>query len=268
MKPQSAPTSDQLMSQSTRTDLYSFNSKLSRARHEVRRHIAKYPSIYLPLARSKHSPGHFHDPEVISQNTEIVIEAFPRSGNSFTVTAFKLAQQREVHVAHHLHAAAQVKTGVRKKIPTLVTIRDPEEAILSYMILSPYLLVKQVLQSYLDFHEGILGIKDKLVFSTFKQVTTDFGSVIRRVNQKFDSNFVEFDHTEENVKRCYQVQEDGWLAKGKSEPNVGFPSEERKRIKDQLREQFHSESRGQSLTKMRARAYELYDIFCETAEKA
>ena len=255
-------------SNSRKSALYYLNNRLSRVRHEVRRYVAKYPPLYLALARSKHQPGYFHDPEVINQNTEIVIEAFPRSGNSFTVTAFKLAQQRKVHVAHHLHAAAQVRTGISRKIPTLVTVRDPEEAILSYVILSPHLSVKQALQSYLDFHEGILDIKDKLVVSTFKQVTTNFGVVIHRVNQKFGSNFVEFDHTEENVKHCYQVQENGWLAKGKSEPNVGFPSEERKRIKDQLREQFHSESRGQKLAKMRIRAYELYEIFCKTAEKS
>lgn len=242
------------------------DDKLARLRHEVRRQVAKYPFIYLPLARAKHQPGHFHDPEVISRNTEIVIEAYPRSGNSFTVTAFKLAQPRPVHVAHHLHAAAQVKTGIRRGLPTLVTVRDPEEAILSYVILTPHLRVKQALQSYLDFHEGILAIKGQLVVSTFSQVTTDFGAVIRRVNEKFGSTFVEFDHTEANVKRCFQVQEEGWAAKGKAEPNVGFPSEERKRIKDHLREQFYDESRGNHLAKMRNRAYELYEIFCEAAQ--
>lgn len=241
-------------------------TKLARARHEVRRHIAKSPALYLPMARRKHPPGHFHDPEVISRNTEIVIEAFPRTGNCFVITAFKLAQQRPVRVAHHLHAAVQVRAGVRQNIPTLVTVRDPEEAILSYVILAPHLLVSQGLQSYLDFHEGILGVKDKVVVSTFKQVTTDFGAVIRRVNQKFGSDFIEFDHTEANVKRCFEVQEEGWAVKGKAEPNVGFPSEERKRVKDHLREQFYGESRGDRLAKMRTRAYELYEIFCEAAE--
>lgn len=263
-KAQAGPAQDK----SPQPNLGSMNNRLSRVRHEIRRQIAKYPAIYLPLARSKHKPGHFHDPEVINNNTEIVIEAYPRSGNSFTVTAFKLAQRREVHVAHHLHAASHVKAGLRQKLPTLVTVRDPEEAILSYVILTPHLQVKQALQSYLDFHEGILNIKDQLVVSSFKQVTTDFGAVVRRVNNKFGSSFIEFDHTDENVQHCFHVQETGWNEKGKDEPNVGFPSEERKRIKDQLREQFYDESRGNNLKKMRTRAYELYEIFCEAAENA
>lgn len=266
MTTQPNPQSQSFSTQPARANLYSFSNRLARTRHEVRRHLAKSSILYLPLARSKHPSGHFHDPEVVSRDSEIVIEAFPRSGNCFVITAFKLAQQRPVRVAHHLHAAAQVRTGVRYGLPTLITVRDPEEAILSYVILSPHLLVSQALQSYLDFHEGILGVKDKVVVSTFKQVTTDFGAVIRRVNEKFGSNFAEFNHTEDNVKHCFAVQEEGWAEKGKSEPNVGFPSDERKRIKDQLREQFYSESRGDRLAKMRTRAYELYDLFCAAAE--
>ncbi|WOB43927.1 hypothetical protein HNI00_12805 [Thermoleptolyngbya oregonensis NK1-22] len=267
MKTQSTEAPDCTSTQTAQSNLYSFPSKLSRARHEVRRQIAKYPALYLPLARSKHQPGHFYDPEVVSRETEIVIEAYPRSGNSFAVTAFKMAQQRPIRVAHHLHAAAQVRTGIQYNLPTLVTVRDPEEAVLSYVILSPFLLVRQALQSYLDFHEGILDLKDQMVVSTFQQVTTDFGQVIRRVNQRFGSSFAEFEHTEANVKRCFELQEEGWAAKGQREPNVGFPSEERKRIKDQLREQFYSESRGDRLIQMRTRAYELYDLFCQAAEQ-
>ena len=41
-------------------------------------------------------------------HTELVIEAFPRSANTFATVAFQLSQPAPVRVAHHLHAPAQV----------------------------------------------------------------------------------------------------------------------------------------------------------------
>ena len=52
--------------------------------------------------------------ELIDDDTQVVIEAFPRCASSFAVAAFRLAQEpNPTHIAHHTHMPAQVMEGVR-----------------------------------------------------------------------------------------------------------------------------------------------------------
>ena len=67
-----------------------------------------------------------------------MIDGFTRSGVTFAVIAFQAGQREPVRVAHTLHAPAHVAAAVRRHIPTLVTIRDPEAAVLSAIIREPY----------------------------------------------------------------------------------------------------------------------------------
>src|SRR5687768_15078094 len=102
-----------------------------RARYSVRAVLSRYPSLYLSMVRRKYWG------QIVEAGTELVIEAFPRSGNTFAVVAFQLAQARPVKIAHHLHAAAQVTRGVRLRKPTLVLIRDPLKAVSSHLVREP-----------------------------------------------------------------------------------------------------------------------------------
>ena len=99
----------------------------SRARHRLRTRVAEYPSLYLPFARRKY-PG--PSPEVISPETELVIDGFTRSATTFAVYALQLSQERPVRLAHHLHAPAQLIEAARRGVPALVLIREPRGAIL------------------------------------------------------------------------------------------------------------------------------------------
>ena len=104
--------------------------------------LSTHPSLYLPFARRRYGPDmSFND------RTEIVIEGFPRSANSFAVNAFVLAQGRPVHVAHHVHAAAQVLAAGRAGVPAILLIREPTDAIVSYLLWQPHLRPRHAVAS-------------------------------------------------------------------------------------------------------------------------
>ncbi len=63
--------------------------------------------FFLPLQRLL-TPESARD-RAITERTQLVIEGFPRSGNTFASKAFTLAQDRPVVVASHVHLPAQVK---------------------------------------------------------------------------------------------------------------------------------------------------------------
>jgi hypothetical protein len=232
---------------------------LRRAEFSLGSVLRRYPRLYLPVARVRRRG------EPFTRDTELVIEGFPRSGNTFAVTAFGHAQARPVRVARHEHAAAQVIAAVRAGVPALVLIRDPEEAVLSLLVQHPALGLRQALRAYLRFYRPLLRHRDRFVLATFEEVTGDFGGVIRRVNERFGTGFGVFEHTEENVRACLAAIEDQgrrrWEGTALADLKGSFPSDARSLRKEALRARY----RARSLRRLTARARQTYEAMLRPA---
>jgi hypothetical protein len=174
----------------------------ARMRHELRRTLAAYPSVYLPVMRRK-VPG-----SVLGPGTDLVIDGFTRSAVTFTVVAFQLAQNDHVRVAHHLHAPAHLIAAAKQGVPCLVPIREPKGAILSALIREPRITPKLFLKSYVDFYQRIAPYRDQFVIATFEQATTNLGSAISHVNTRFGTRFRTFQHTEHNERAVFALIEE------------------------------------------------------------
>ena len=244
--------------------------------------MSEYPGLYLRFARRKY-PG--PSPEVISPQTELVIDGYTRCGTTFAVYALQLAQDRPVRLAHHLHAPAQLIEAARNAVPTLVLIREPQGAILSQLAREPDVALSDALVAYARFYACLMPYRDRFVIADFDEVTGDFAAVIRRLNERFDTSFAEFVHTETNVQECLglmrrrgtlsrtllgfesgvatvdevrreqAVPPDGGMPPGGGEEWV--PSADRERSKAALREQW----RRADLTRPRERVQHAYQTF-------
>jgi hypothetical protein len=155
----------------------------------------------MPFARYKYRG---HSPEVFSDQTELVIDGYFRSANTFSVHAFQMSQEKPVRLAHHLHAPAQLIVAARRKIPVLLLLRKPEGAILSELLYDNVAL-PDAFEAYTRFHTSLLPYLDSFVIGEFEQVTHDFGSVIRQVNERFGTSFTEFKHTDEAARECFEL---------------------------------------------------------------
>ncbi|HZP90909.1 MAG TPA: hypothetical protein VFC04_07940 [Actinomycetota bacterium] len=220
---------------------------LRRGVYEVKTVVARYPALAIAIARRRHGIP-------VGDDTQIVIEGFPRTGTSFAVAAFDIAQDRSVRIACHVHAPAQVLEGVRRGLPALVIAREPEDTVLSFVIRNPHLGLRQALRGYLRFYEPLLPVRDRVVVGRFDEVTTDFGAVIRRVNERFGTDFREFEHTQESARRVFEEIEGDYRARlpeGEAlERQVARPSEWRRRLKAELASSY----RAPATRDLRARA--------------
>jgi hypothetical protein len=230
---------------------------IRRLRYRFRNRLSLHPSIYLLYCQLGR-----HRTEVMDRGTELVIEGFPRSGNTFAVTAFRMAQSRPVRLGHHLHAAAHLIAAAKRGVPALAIVRDPEETVLSEVIREPELAIGDVLVAYEQFHQRILPWRDRMVIASFERVISDFGSVIQEVNRRFGTSFDLFRHTPENVARCFELIDErerrGWEKHGSGqlvpESSVPRPSAIRIEMKGLLRPQFLSSQ----LAERRRLAYQAY----------
>jgi glycosyltransferase involved in cell wall biosynthesis len=254
-----------------------------RARHRLRTRVSELPGLYLPFARRKY-PG--PSPEVISSETQLVIDGYTRSASTFAVYALQLAQPSPVRLAHHLHAPAQLIEAARTGIPALAVIRVPEGAVLSQLIREPDVALRDAMIAYARFYECLLPYRDKLVVADFEEVTKDLGAVIRRINARFGTAFCEFEPSETNVRRCFDLIklrstlfpallgfESGTVTAEQLEPQIAelaqrqgpapeawIPSPEREHLKAALRAQWTRPE----LARLRERANRVYDTFRAT----
>jgi hypothetical protein len=217
---------------------------------------ARYPSTALPLARLR------GEGELLSGDTDIVVESFPRSASSFAVAAFRLAQEpRAVRVAYQTHAPGHVIAAVRRHVPVLVLIREPAGAVVSNLVRHPERGVNGVLRGYLRFYQPLVPYRTGFVTASFDDVVGGrFGAVIRRVNERFGTTFAEFEPTDANVERCLREIDQEWRRRrgedeGRLERIVPRPSAVREDLKENLRDRYAATGSP----RLRRRAQDLYE---------
>ena len=169
---------------------------------ELQIYAGKYPVVYYGL----HHLLQKDRTRIVTPDTQMVIEGFPRSGNSFARVAFNKAQKGKVRIAHGLHVPAQVIRAARWRIPTMVLIRKPKDAVLSFAIRDP-ISVDQALRYYLSFYKTVETYRNAYVLGRFEEVTQDYGQLIERINQKFGTTFSLFRHDEQNVNKIFARME-------------------------------------------------------------
>lgn len=173
-----------------------------------------------------------HKELLVNKKTQIVIEGFPRSGNTFSVVALEWAQDKEVNIAHHLHASAQLIWAVKKKIPAVALIRSPVDAVVSLLIREPHITIEAGLFAYYKFYNSLIPYKKNIAIIEFEQIISDYGESIRFYNNKFGLDFNIFQHNDQNVDKVFKLVQN-YSAKESSEnkldeKKVARPSEGRK----------------------------------------
>lgn len=121
----------------------------------------------------------------IDESTDLVVEGFPRSGNTFCAEAFRYVGGAQFGVVSHVHHVAQVKLAVRRGLPTIIVVRDPLDCLASYLVGGPHATVRGVLREYIAYHEGLRHQVGDCMVVDFDDLTTDFDSVILRANDRF-----------------------------------------------------------------------------------
>jgi hypothetical protein len=163
--------------------------------------IEKYPLLY-------HFRNHkkaIYRALSVKKDTQIAIQGYPRSANTFATVAFEYAQAGPVKIAHHLHSPNQVIRAVKWGIPTLVLIRDPIDAIASYLIRENFEVnTRFAIQRYIHFYQTVWPYRDGFIIGHFDDVTNHYEGIILRINKKFGTHFLPFLSTKDNKNSVFE----------------------------------------------------------------
>ena len=133
------------------------------------------------------------------RRSDLVIEGFPRSANTYARAGF-LDANPHARVASHLHNARSVRLAVRRGTPVLVLVREPVSAVTSLMVRDRRLNPETAFRAYARFYRAVLPLADRVVLAHFpdvlrrpgalhRDVVDDLGQVIERVNARFGCEF-------------------------------------------------------------------------------
>ena len=144
---------------------------------------------------------------LINEDTELVIEGFPRVGNTFFVLAFKNICNNELVIAHYIHLSCQIKQGLKNEIPVIILFRDPIESIISLKVREPKFSLNVALFWYCFFYKFVLdNIQNKIVVKKFDSFINNFEEIKKRFDyidtNKVDKNsmFARIDDINKNDK--------------------------------------------------------------------
>jgi hypothetical protein len=220
-------------------DVNSLSEARAVLRYRTKQSLGRHPSLYFPVFRRRNG----YRGLLVTEDTDLCIDGFPRSANSFAVGAFEHAHESGLSIAHHTHVPAQLLRATDLGIPTVALIRDPVDAVVSGRGLElqiaavndrpePPMHVSfgQRLQAWIDFYRCVEPYTDYLVIAPFEVVIRDMNLVVDAVNRKFGTSFARFDHSESTLSAIRSGR--GYHA---------LPSQKRDDLKQQAHRRFQRE---------------------------
>lgn len=173
------------------------------------------------------------DRQIVSKDTDIIIDGFPRCANSFIYNSFKNAQISKLNIAHHLHAPYQIIEGTRLKKPTVLLIRNPVDAISSLKLRSPDLEIDTLILYYINFYKDLIQYKNDLLVLDFDTIIGDTSSIVPKINNFFGTKF--YNITEKNTKQAKEnIVNTNKLLEGMDELKLALPSKIKTKMKSQI----------------------------------
>lgn len=205
-------------------------------RNVVRPILERHPPSYLTLLKVKRW-RHWSSEWVVTKLHDAVIEGFPRSANSFAHSAFREANNLELRIGTHTHSPAQVLQAVKWRIPTMVLLREPVEAVVGLLAMNRQLQqiegrtisapstreIKTVANRWLFFYSQIEQARNQIFIARFDQVISDYSAV--------SSRFVEFSNRPWQPYDSTTIPEENILGKSF---HIG-PNAEREKIKKMVK---------------------------------
>ncbi len=124
----------------------------------------------------------------------LVISGYPRSGNTFMWIYFKLYQPH-LKLAHYIHNKYFLLYSLSTKVPTISLIRNPIDAIVSYIIFlesqGKKINYLDRIDYYFDFYYALTKeiYNKKLIIIDFDDMLINFDNTIRIICNNFNFQF-------------------------------------------------------------------------------
>lgn len=211
-------------------------------KRQIRSFLVRRPTLYYLSYFIRHR--FFHD-NIVTKDTQLVVEAPPRSANTFCVHGLQFVNNDKLVIAHHLHRPVQTIYGVKNNIPCVVIIRNPIDCCISMAIYFSYSNLKSSLERYIDFYTPLLPYKERILFVSFEDTTKNLPIVIKKINEYHNMDLLNFSDSIPFIPGLIFKRIDDFYKKIDGNiklERVSRPSKERDQIKFKFKKELKSDN--------------------------
>jgi hypothetical protein len=184
------------------------------------------------------------DPRMwVGEETDVCLEGFPRSGNTFAYATFH-RWNPDATIAHHVHVPAQLTAAAKRGIPAALLIREPVSTVASLMVYwESQLSAWTALRTYIDFHRSIEPILDRLVVCPFDRFIDRPRYVVDALNDRYRTRFSCEEVDQPGRKAILEQIQGGQKGYGRREATLSVPNDSLKGARDRAAEAVKSQPR-------------------------
>jgi hypothetical protein len=191
---------------------------------------------------------------MVRGDTDVCIEGYPRSGNSFLYRVFQ-RWNPESKIAHHLHVPMQVRRAIVLGVPSAVLIREPADAVSSLAVFfGGDVSDDALLKTYVSFYETLMPLRDQIAICPFEAMVADPRLLPIRLNERFGTSFAIGDWgptaeaaVREQVTTYHRTERSGL------ESRLPLPNAEKDAVKQSVKPRVEEHARFEDAVAVRAR---------------
>jgi len=177
---------------------------------------------------------------IAHKKTDLIIEGYPRSANTFSKVVVELSNPR-VSIAHHMHSRAQIVRGIKYQIPTIVLLRNPKDAISSLIIKTALSnnnldrMISEYAYYYSVFYREIESFIGSIFLVNFESVTKSPNQFIESIGQRYNLDLESFKSDDDAISTVFDVIKMRNISRvGHDSKKLAIPSVEKESYKSIL----------------------------------
>ena len=156
-------------------------------KYKIKAYIKSNPTLYRLITFVRNSSEQRNN-FLCNKNTDLCVEAYPSSANSFLCRILKYLN-KDLRIGQHTHTIANIKLALKYNIPVITIIRDPLDAISSRAVRFNEEIEKCIFE-YIDFYEYVAAHLDDLVLLSFEKVINNTSKTLQAIKEKTGLSFI------------------------------------------------------------------------------
>lgn len=187
---------------------------------------------------------------------DVYISGFPRSGNHFVTGAIKSLSNEKLKINPVNHLPPFSRLALKKKIPSVVLIRNPVDSCVSWSIYDNCSLGHS-LRFYCQYHRIMSSVLAESCVLKFEDFSSELKPAIVTLNQMFSLDLSESFSDEEIHEKVFE-ETPKWVSSKSPRPSI-----ERNAQAKKLKEEIRFQPRYVDTL---AKAQEIYSNLCVVAD--
>lgn len=182
---------------------------------------------------------------IANENTDIILEGYPRSGNSYLYLLIKQLNPN-IKISSHTHMIVHIKHGISLNKKIIVLIRSPLAACSSRLVFQKNLTPALALKDYIKFYSYIRKNQDEVLIINSDKMFSDNLYIIHKLKNTTYKKKFDISINQDAIFNDLKKENDDI---SKRQETLGYPNSKKNELKKIKEQEILSNHKNKTLLK-------------------